>query len=713
MITSTRTSGNGRIVESRDSTIDSLWRDLNRFALRLGAIAGFAAAVGYLALYGATRYPAFLLAGALGLAVGLSGIYSIRSGATDIELLILTAALAVLSATSIAPAIVRGGLWAALAVLAMIGALLLPDHKQPRFMASMGILMVSQLVWPLVGYATFIDSISNLVISMTSAGAGIAVVRITTNALTRSEQARIELFRSIPVGLFRCTSDGELIDANPALAEMLGYDEPREMIGLQIADLHEDRNDWEVLVRSLDETRGPRRFAHRMLRRHGTALWVRGFTQAVRDPDGTVLYHEGSIEDATQREEAVEISRMHAERFRTVFERAPIAIWEEDFSKAGGRIEQLRASGVEDFAQYLRDHPDEITRLVSLIRFVDVNPAGIALVGAQSKEEAFSAVVPDTTQAAFATGFVAQFVAIWEDRDQFTLEIAGATTEGAITELSMSWAAGRHQDGSLDLSRVVVAIQDIAATKEAERKLGGLVEKKDELIASVSHELRTPITVILGISSELRDNHASFSYDEVAEFVSMIADQSRELSNIVEDLLVAARSEAGTLVIRPELINIEEEIRNILSTAPGAPEVAIAESVAAWADPLRVRQILRNLFSNSERYGGKRVSVEAETLGEITSIRVRDNGIGIPRAERESIFEPYQRSTVDAALPGSLGLGLPVSRSLARLMGGDLTYQHDGSSVFELALPATESDAAYSPSDTGSELESSSAGSVR
>jgi PAS domain S-box-containing protein len=694
MVTFTRTPGNGTTVESRDSTVDSVWRELNRFALRLGAVAGFVAAIGYFALYGATRYPTFLLAGGLGVIVGLSGVYSIRSRATDIELLILTAALAVLSATSIAPSIVRGGLWAALAVLAMIGALLLPEHKQTRFIAAMGVLMVSQLVWPLVGYATVVDSISNLVISITCAGAGIAVVRITTKALTESEQARIELFRGIPVGLFRCTPEGELIDANPALAEMLGHDEPTDLIGLPIASLHEDRNDWDTLVESVDNSRGPQRFAHRMVRRHGTALWVRGFIQAVRDLNGTILYHEGSIEDGTQRQEAAEISRHHAERFKNVFERAPIAIWEEDFSKVGQRLEQLRASGITDLVQHLENNPDEVTRLVSLVRFIDVNPAGIALVGAQSKEEALATVVPETAQAAFVEGFVAQLTAIWEDRDELTVEVVGTTADGGTTELALSWAAGRRQNGSLDLTRVVVAIQDIAVVKEAERNLGSLVEMKDELIATVSHELRTPITAILGISSELRDNHPSFSYDEIADFVSMIADQSRELSNIVEDLLVAARSDAGTLLVRPELVDIEAELGHILSIGPGAPEVVIAEPVTAWADPLRFRQILRNLFSNAERYGGNRVSVEAETVGDVTFVRVRDNGVGIPRRERESIFEPYQRSVGDGALPGSLGLGLPVSRSLARLMGGDLAYLHDGSSVFELALPATESAAA-------------------
>jgi len=687
MISLTRASINGTSTTSYGSTVSSIWRDLNRVALRVGAIAGFTVMVAYLAVYAATRDPDFLVSAALALLVGVTGAYGIRKNSVDVELLTVTAAVAVASASAVTSPTTRGGLWVVIAVLAIIGSLLLPYHKQTRFLTSMGILLLGQLLWPVIGFSSLVDAISSLIVSTGSTVAGIVLITIAKRALDESEQTRIKIFRSVPVGLFRCAPTGELIETNPALARMLGYDVPEDLVGRQIADLHEDSDEWNTLAWSLEEGHEPQRFAHRMVHSHGNALWVRGFAQAIRDDEGAVLYHEGSIEDVTQRHEAEETSRIQSERFKNVFERAPIAIWEEDFSQVGRRVETLRAWGITDLRAYLQEHPDEVHRLLGLIEFLDVNPTGIALIGAGSKEEALTAVRPETTPAAVVEGFVEELVAIWDDRDEITIEITGSTSDGSATDLVMSWAAGRHTDGSLDLTRVVVALQDVAVIKEAERELAGLVESKDELIAAVSHELRTPITTILGMASELRDHGASFSVDETGELVSLIADQSRELSNIVEDLLAAARTEAGTLTVRPEKVEIGAEISRILPTGCGAPDVVIEEEVVAWADPLRMRQILRNLITNATRYGGDRISLEAAALGGVAVIRVRDSGVEIPRSERESIFEPYVQSTGDAALPGALGLGLSVSRKLARLMGGDLTYRHDGSSVFELTLP--------------------------
>lgn len=687
MVSLARPSSDGSTAISRDSTVATVWRDLNRLAVRVGAVVGLAASGGYLVLLVVTGNLEFLGSAALTGLVAVAGLEGIRRTAADAELVIVAAALAAIAASSVTPQLVRGGLWAAIAVLALIGGLLLPDHKQRRFIATMGTLLAGQLSWPLFGMATASEALVNFVISVACVAAGLSMVVVARRALDRSEQTRIEIFRSVPAGLFRCSPEGELIDANPAMARMLGYDGPDDLIGHPITELHETPEDWEALIESLEESGDPCRFAHRMIREHGTGLWVRGYAQVIRDEHGAVVCYEGSIEDVTQRHEAEQVSRRHAERFRRVFERAPIAIWEEDYSRVGQRLQALRDAGVTDIGAYLDDHPAEIRRLIGLIEIIDVNPAGIALIGASSKEEALLNVLPETAPEAILEGFVEEFVGIWEDRDQMTIEVMGTTMSGGTTDLALSWAAGRNPDGSLDLTRVVVAIQDIAVIRRAERELAVLLESKDELIASVSHELRTPITTILGMAFELRDRGEEFSVAEARDLVELIADQSRELSNIVEDLLVAARADAGTLAVRPESIDIGAEIDQIVSSEPRPPIIDIAAQVHAWADPLRFRQILRNLLSNAARYGGDRVTIEVETLAGAAVVRVRDNGVGIPRSERETIFEPYVRSTDDAALPGSIGLGLPVSRRLARLMGGDLVYDHDGSSVFELTLP--------------------------
>ena len=108
----------------------------------------------------------------------------------------------------------------------------------------------------------------------------------------------------------------------------------------------------------------------------------------------------------------------------------------------------------------------------------------------------------------------------------------------------------------------------------------------------------------------------------------------------------------------------------------------------AWADPLRVRQILRNLLTNAIKYGGERVDVTVDRTDDVIRLVVCDDGPGIPRDEAELIFERYYRSAASPTQPGSVGIGLAVSRQLAEMMGGSLRYVPSGKRYFELCLPA-------------------------
>src|SRR5690606_29780586 len=98
------------------------------------------------------------------------------------------------------------------------------------------------------------------------------------------------------------------------------------------------------------------------------------------------------------------------------------------------------------------------------------------------------------------------------------------------------------------------------------------------------------------------------------------------------------------------------------------------------------------LLSNALRYGGDSVTIRVRTDRERVVVEVIDDGPGVPPGEEEAIFQPYIRNRSDRALPGSIGLGLSVSRRLARLMGGDLTYRRDDLSVFELSIPLARED---------------------
>ncbi len=229
-----------------------------------------------------------------------------------------------------------------------------------------------------------------------------------------------------------------------------------------------------------------------------------------------------------------------------------------------------------------------------------------------------------------------------------------------------------------------------AALREANRRLEELMRSKNHLLANVGHEVRNPLAVVLGFAEELQQGQDTIAEDERSELIGLIADQSREISNIIDDLLVAARAEVGSLIVVPEETDVAEQVRAVVrSCAPEARE-AIGldlEPAPAWADPARARQIVRNLVSNALRCGGKQIGILVRRREGHASSCVCDDGPGIPEEHRIAIFEPHRQGGQPAS--GSLGIGLHVSRTLARAMGGDLVYRYEGgSSVFEVLLPA-------------------------
>jgi signal transduction histidine kinase len=168
--------------------------------------------------------------------------------------------------------------------------------------------------------------------------------------------------------------------------------------------------------------------------------------------------------------------------------------------------------------------------------------------------------------------------------------------------------------------------------------------------------------------------------------MQLILDQSREMTFIVEDLLVAARAEIGTVSVEQIRVDLLAEVTAALETVDVGLEPLPAHLPTVVADPARVRQILRNLLTNLNRYGGPNRRVIGGESGTRAWVEVRDDGAGVSGLDSERIFQPY--SSAHTGVTGSVGLGLSVARQLAELMGGTLTYRRDqGESVFRLELP--------------------------
>jgi len=206
-----------------------------------------------------------------------------------------------------------------------------------------------------------------------------------------------------------------------------------------------------------------------------------------------------------------------------------------------------------------------------------------------------------------------------------------------------------------------------------------LVRSKDDFLARVSHEIRTPLTGIMGLSAILRDEE--LERQERSELIATVASQSNEMVGLVEvDSSIATLTESVS-------VNVDQG------------------GVHAVGDPMRIRQVLRNLISNAFRHGGGDVVIDVSEHDGIAEIVVSDGGSAIAADDLAGIFEPYATRLGRTAYPGAVGVGLLISRDLARRMGGDLTYRHTGDrSEFVLDLvaagslsSATEKDADPAP----------------
>jgi len=244
--------------------------------------------------------------------------------------------------------------------------------------------------------------------------------------------------------------------------------------------------------------------------------------------------------------------------------------------------------------------------------------------------------------------------------------------------------------GSLITAAAVWLIVAWWREREEERRLHRSIAARDRFLASVSHELRTPLTAVIGFLETLPD--ADSLSPEQQEHVGVALEQSWELRRIIEDLLAATRTDGELLKATPAVVDLHEEAVGLLASVPREARGGIGEvrgGAYAWANPARVRQILRNLLDNAAKHGNPPIelSITPGTDGR-AHIEVADHGPGLSAEQIPSLFAPYRTMSGPVGRPDNIGLGLWLSRRLARLMGGDISYtRRDGLTIFELTLP--------------------------
>lgn len=327
----------------------------------------------------------------------------------------------------------------------------------------------------------------------------------------------------------------------------------------------------------------------------------------------------------------------------------------------------------------------------------------------------------------FEASFESVFDRIHPEDQQQVKEYLDLYLDGKLSEYSntfrMQHKSGRwiwvHSRGKLLFDkkdrplRMIGAHTDISAAKEYEIRLQEAKIKaeaanraKSDFLAHMSHEIRTPLTTISGVAEMLHKDVNDFD-DKQKNLVNVLYTSASTLKDLISFILDFSKIESGEMVLDEEVFELRKTFEHVISImAVKANEKNLdfdfdfddVSDVVFKGDPLRLRQILINLVGNAIKFTDKghvRVSASGVEKDGVNVLRidVKDTGVGIKKEHIELIFERFKQADSSVSRRfGGTGLGLPISKRLADLMGGDIqvTSKPGKGATFSLIIPMRE-----------------------
>ncbi len=237
--------------------------------------------------------------------------------------------------------------------------------------------------------------------------------------------------------------------------------------------------------------------------------------------------------------------------------------------------------------------------------------------------------------------------------------------------------------------QAVIAIENVRLfdeIQEKSRQLEMASENKSRFLSSRSHELRTPLNAIIGLTEMMVTNAARFGTEKALEPLRRVNAAGTHLLGLINEVLDLSKIEAGKLELNPEPVNLARLIDEVVGTAGQLAEqnknrlvVEAQDNLGPLnADSMRLKQILLNLLSNACKFtkeGEVALRVRKVADGrDWVELAVADTGIGLTAEQQAKLFQDFtQADSLTARRYGGTGLGLALSRKLARMMGGDVT----------------------------------------
>ena len=276
-----------------------------------------------------------------------------------------------------------------------------------------------------------------------------------------------------------------------------------------------------------------------------------------------------------------------------------------------------------------------------------------------------------------------------EDTGNLVLDIIenAERTGGALAEYRTDQDLIRLSVKPLTSANLTLLVfRNITGIGGAGQGVEDLVRDHSNFVKAVSRELATPLSAVVGYANLLFESRTPLSDETRSQLVQQMTEQAADLGGVIEDLLTAASLERGELRVASVRLDLEANLAQVLEAmGKRAADIEVVSSgdIIARGDPVRFRQVVRNLITNALTHGKGRVSVLISERAGGAVFTVKDEGSGLPERLARLIGDDAAQTT-----PGQLGLGLWVTQELMRLLQGTFLYRHDGSEAkFEVTLP--------------------------
>jgi PAS domain S-box-containing protein len=479
-----------------------------------------------------------------------------------------------------------------------------------------------------------------------------------------SEIRFTELFESLREGIFFTSPDGKLLDANPALVRMLGYDSKEDLQKVNFRELYVNPLQRDALVRQVVVGGTVQDLEVVYRRKDGSKIHCLASGFAVRDTFGRTIRMQGTLVDITER---IEIeARLHRE---------------------------------QEFVRRLVDgFPDVIAVLDPDGRFTFVSPRVEDMLG-HSAKNVVGNVLWEQVHREDVAGIITVFQRLARG------ELDKAQFEYRTKHADGSWRILRAStcplfDASGKINGIVASARDVTESRSEEKQRVQMekLAAMGEMMSGVAHELNNPLTAILGISDLMRERAAD---DSTRRQVEIILKQARRAAGIVQNLLAFSRPSA---LVRKKL-RPEEVVKQVIdqqhaslrqknvSIQFGTPDAL----PMLEADPKLLQQVFVNLIVNAEQAitsshdrGLLRISIE-HADGKLKFV-FADDGPGIAMENLAKIFDPFFTTKRPG---GGAGLGLTICLAIVKEHGGTIEVQSspETGAEFRVILPAFKEEA--------------------